>query len=382
MSQVSHCPKCPIRGTVGQMGQRDKKGETTMNYQLEKYHGRASRHECPNCHDPHSFTYYVDEDNQPLDPTCGRCDHESSCGYHYTPGEYFQDHQNEQHPKNYVPKMQLLPKPKKPLCTIPFKYVLQSASYNSNFIKFLCGLFDRDTLDSPTIIRLGELYAIGATKDKDIIFWQIDINGKVRTGKIMKYGEDGHRIKDGYGVNWVHAKMKKDGLLPEDWELTQCLFGEHLLNWSMNKNKTIALVESEKTALIGAAYYPQFLWLATGGKSQMAVEKMKVLAGRTVIMFPDVDGYEEWKERAKTLTFCKVNVSDALEKHASPEQRAAKIDIADVFIDELKGGYVPPKPEAEYQWLFGKPKTDLELMMETLPSIQHMIDELGLVEDG
>ena len=199
----------------------------------------------------------------------------------------------------------------------------------------------------------------------------------------MKYGEDGHRIKDGYGVNWVHAKMKKDGLLPDDWELTQCLFGEHLLNWSMNKNKTVALVESEKTALIGAACYPQYLWLATGGKSQMSDEKMKVLSGRTVIMFPDVDGYNEWAERAKTFTFCKIIVSDALEKNASPEQRAAKIDIADVLIAELKNGYVPPKPEEEYKWLFCMtPKSEKELMIEEHSIIRLLIDELGLVEDG
>lgn len=379
---MSHCPKCPLRGTVGQMGQRDKKGETTMNYHLEKYHGRATRHECPNCHDPHSFTYYVDEDNQPLDPTCGRCDHESSCCYHYTPSEYFQDHQGKQRPKNITAKKRPQPKPPKPLCTIPFRYVLQSASYNSDFILFLCGLFDRNTLDSPTIKRLGELYALGATKDRDVIFWQIDINGRVRTGKIMKYGEDGHRTKDGYGVNWVHAKMKKDGLLPDDWEVTQCLFGEHLLNCSMNKDKVVAVVESEKTALIGAAYHPQFLWLATGGKSQMPVEKMKVLTGRTVILFPDVDAYEVWKKQAETLAFCKITVSDALEKHASPEQRAAKIDIADVFIENLKRGHIPPKPEAEYQWLLGMSKTDLEIMIEKLPCIQYMIDELGLAEDG
>lgn len=353
-----------------------------MNYHLEKYHGRATRHECPNCHDPHSFTYYVDENNQPLDPTCGRCDHESSCGYHYTPSEYFQNHPGEQQSKTFVPKMPYQPKPPKPLCTIPFKYVLRSASYNSVFIKFLCGLFDKDTLDSPTIKRLGELYAIGATNDMDVIFWQIDINGKVRTGKIMKYSEDGHRIKDGYGVNWVHAKMKKEGLLSDDWELTQCLFGEHLLNWSMNKNKTVVLVESEKTALIGAACYPQYLWLATGGKSHLANEKMKVLSGRTVLMFPDVDGYDKWVESAKTLTYCKTIVSDALEKNATPEQRAAKVDIADVLIAELKNGYVPPKPETEYQWLLGKPKTALESMLETQPAIQYLIDELGLVEEG
>lgn len=350
-----------------------------MNYQLEKYHGRSSRHECPACHDKHSFTYYVGEDGQPLDPFCGRCDHESGCGYHYTPSQFFHDHENGKLPKDYVPLMQPKPQPK-PLCTIPFNYVLQSASYNSTFIRFLCGLFDRSTLDSPTIKRLGELYAIGATKDQDIIFWQIDIDGRVRTGKIMKYGLDGHRIKDGTGVNWVHAKMKASGLLPVDWELTQCLFGEHLLNWSINKDKVVALVESEKTALIGAACYPDYLWLATGGKSQMADEKMKVLSGRTVLMFPDVDGYNEWKERAKSLTFCKAIVSSALEKNVYAEQRAAKIDIADVLIDQIRDGWAPPKPADEYQWLFGKPKTDLELMLEALPCIQRLIDELGLIE--
>ena len=282
--------------------------------------------------------------------------------------------------RNCVPKMSTRPLPLKP-CTIPFKYVRQSASYNSAFVKFLCGLFDRYTLQSPTISRLGELYAIGATKDMDIIFWQIDINGKVRTGKIMKYGEDGHRIKDGNGVNWIHARMKKDGHLSDDWELTQCLFGEHLLNLSLNMNKVVALVESEKSALIGAACFPQYVWLATGGKSQLSIDKMKVLSGRTVIMFPDVDGFDEWTQQAKKLTFCKVCVSDVLEKNATDEERSKKIDIADWLIIQLKEGYTPPMPDEEYRWLFGQPKTDLERMVEEHPFIQMMVDELGLAEE-
>ena len=278
--------------------------------------------------------------------------------------------------------MQFQPKPPKPLCTIPFKYVRQSASYNSTFVKFLCGLFDRYTLKSPTISRLGELYAIGATKDMEIIYWQIDINGKVRTGKIMKYGEDGHRIKNGNGVNWIHAKMKKDGLLSDDWELTQCLFGEHLLNLSKNKDKVVAIVESEKSALIGAACFPQYVWLATGGKSQLSIDKMKVLSGRTVIMFPDADGFKEWTEKAKEFTFCKVTVSDVLEKNATDEEKANKIDISDWLIKQLKDGYAPPIPTEEYQWLFGfKPKSDLDLMIEEHPFIQTMIDELELKPD-
>jgi len=311
-------------------------------YKLEKYRTKASRHECPNCH-RHSFTYYVDDMGQPLDPLCGRCDHESSCGYHYTPKQFFQDHpeRKKKTEKPFVPTMQtrpLMPKPSLPhsLCIIPFDYVARSASYNSTFVRFLCGLFDRDTLDSPTVRRLAEQYALGATRDGDVIFWQIDIEGRVRSGKIMKYGTDGHRVKAS-GSDWVHARMMKQGLLPKDWELTQCLFGEHLLNMTGNRNKVVALVESEKSALIGAACFPNYLWLATGGKSQLAPNKMKVLKGRTVILFPDVDGYFTWKEKAAELTFCKVTVSDVLEKNATPEERDAQIDIADWLVGRMRG---------------------------------------------
>ena len=59
--------------------------------------------------------------------------------------------------------------------------------------------------------------------------------------------------------------MKKAGVLQESWTLTQCLFGEHLLK--QYPKKVVALVESEKTAVICAGLMPRFLWLATGGKS-------------------------------------------------------------------------------------------------------------------
>jgi len=305
-------------------------------YHLQKYRTKASRHECPQCHDPHSFTYYVDDNGEPLDPACGRCDHESKCQYHYTPKQYFQDHPVDKTTKRpFIPKMQMIVKPPQPLCTLPFKYVKQSASYNSTFVRFLCGLFDKGRLDSPTVRRLGELYALGATKERDVIFWQIDIRGRVRSGKIMRYGDDGHRIKNG-GADWVHAHLIKDKRLPADWQLTQCLFGEHLLNWSMNRDKVVALVESEKSALIGAACFPNYIWLASGGKSQLSADKMKVLEGRTVIMFPDVDGYHDWEKKAKEFIYCKVTVSDILERNATDEERNAKIDIADWLVKQLR----------------------------------------------
>ena len=62
------------------------------NYHLEKYTGKRSRHHCPNCGDRNSFVRYIDEADNYLADDVGRCNHESSCGYHYTPSAFFRDH--------------------------------------------------------------------------------------------------------------------------------------------------------------------------------------------------------------------------------------------------------------------------------------------------
>lgn len=304
---------------------------------LEKYSGRSSRHECPSCGDLHSFTYYMDGNTgEPIDRTVGRCNHESSCGYHYTPKQFFADHPAEKERLSVPARQTPERKPKPEAGFIPFRYVEKAVSYNSSFIRFLCGLFDRYSLSSPTIVRIMEDYALGATKDGCIIYWQIDINGKVRTGKIMKYNQEtGHRVKDAGGINWVHSVLKKKKLLPDNFNLVQCLFGEYLLK--MYPEKPVALVESEKSALIASGVYPEYIWLATGGKSQLSIEKMKVLHGRTVLAFPDVDGFDYWKDKAKELESIGLNiqVSDILEKNSTDQDRTNKIDLADWLIRDL-----------------------------------------------
>ena len=72
-----------------------------------------------------------------------------------------------------------------------------------------------------------EDYRLGATRDGAVIFWQIDRENKVRTGKVMQYNpEDGQTS----AVNWIHSILKRQRVLAEEWQLSQCLFGEHLLN--------------------------------------------------------------------------------------------------------------------------------------------------------
>ena len=325
---------------------------------LEKYSGRASRHKCPKCGDPHSFAYYLDGNTgQPIDKTVGRCNHESGCGYHYTPKQFFIDNPTERERHKEVMVQSLSPRQKKEIGYIPFSYVERSVSYNSSFVHFLCGLFDRYSLESPIIERLMQDYALGATKDGSMIYWQIDTKGRVRTGKVMKYNEKtGHRIKDAGGINWIHAMMKKQKLLPDDYNLVQCLFGEHLLR--IYPDRVVALVESEKSALIGAGVFPEYVWLATGGKSQLSIDKLKILKGRTVIMFPDVDGFEYWTSKAKEVEAigCKVIVSDLLEKNATEEDRANKIDIADWLISHLQE---TPKPDVMQRLIESNPIFEL-----------------------
>ena len=342
---------------------------------LEKYTGRASRHKCPKCGDPHSFAYYLDGDTgQPIDKAVGRCNHESGCGYHYTPKQFFIDNPMEREKRNVPMAQQPVSKPQRKIGHIPFLYVERSVSYNSSFVQFLCGLFDRYSLESPTIERLMQDYALGATKDGSVIYWQIDTKGRVRTGKVMKYNpETGHRIKDVGGINWIHSIMKKQKLLPEDYNLAQCLFGEHLLK--AYPNKVVALVESEKSALIASGVFPDYVWLATGGKSQLSIDKLRILQGRTVIMFPDVDGFEYWTGKAKEVEAigCKVIVSDLLEKNATNEDRMNKIDIADWLIRYLSEGTV-----TEVCNELSEAEKSLQAMIKANPALQMLIDTFDL----
>lgn len=333
-------------------------------YHLEKYHGVGSRHECPQCHDKRSFAYYVDDNGNILDKTVGRCNHESGCGYHYTPKQWFRDNPTFKDGKfasfHIIKTHSQIKEPDiKPDFINPI-YVVKSSSFNSSLVYFLCGLLSKATLN-----RVWGDYGVGATKNGSVIYWQIDTKGKVRTGKVMKYDPaTGHRIKDGSGVNWIHAILKKRGSLPETFHLVQCLFGEHLL--TRFPDKDVALVESEKTALVGASVFPQYVWVATGGKSQMNVDKMKVLKGRRVIAFPDVDGFKEWSDKAKELARhgIHINVSDVLEKNATPDERERKIDIADWILEQLA--------------TTGEPTMILERMIESNPAIGTLVEKLSL----
>lgn len=199
---------------------------------------------------------------------------------------------------------------------------------NNNLIKYLDTIFGIDKVN-----HLIDLYSIGTSSrygGGTTVYWQIDSNDNIRAGKLIKYAENGHRI---HGKNnWVHSILKLD-----NFNLKQCLFGEHILKHA--PDATVCIVESEKTAIIAAAILPDKVWLATGGAENLSKDKMKVLRGRNVILFPDAskDGriYNKWKQKADEFGF---DCSDYLERYATDEQKAQGVDIADFLSkpDEVK----------------------------------------------
>jgi len=248
-----------------------------FRYQLESK--RLTGHQprklsCPHCGKRKCLVRYVDTQNgfRYVADNVGKCDHQHSCGYHYKPSDYYRDNQwareSEPHPERYSK-----PLPPPPFQPLPMEYVLRSHSPQSVFWQwFTTDIAKRLGLSPQQLRQVYEDYLVGATRRSNVIFWQIDHQGQVHGGHIMQYRIDGHR--DGF-QGWTHIPLMRTGLLPPDWQLNQCLFGQHLL--PRRPDSRVCLVESEKTALVMAAYQPQHLWLATagsGGRSPRASTTM------------------------------------------------------------------------------------------------------------
>ena len=274
----------------------------SYRYQLERYRGRSSRYTCPQCGRKYTFTRYIDTENNNIyiSDNVGKCNRLDKCGYHYTPKQYFADNPckrredfsfflfyRENERKKNTP-------PPRPICTIPEWVVVQSLNNGliADHVRWLINTYGIAEAE-----RVAKMYGVGATEQGRTIFWQRDIEGRVRAGKIMAYDPiTGHRIKEQGSIGWVHAILRRKGVLPEEWELTQCLYGEHLLR--EHPDKVVAVVEAYKTAHVGAILMPDMVWLATDSLQGLTAERLASLKGRRVIFFPDEGkGCELWRDR-------------------------------------------------------------------------------------
>lgn len=284
-------------------------------------HTRGKEIKCPKCGQMRFQRYFNYDKGEYLPEEYGKCQRKDNCGYWNQPDyEEFLDG---------------------PRATIPPKVFFKSINRdlkNNLFIKFLISLFGRYTTN-----LLSHYHVSDSPRYKGgVIFWYLDVNERIRTGKVIGYDIDGHRIKG--CTNWVHHLLYGDDV--DKFNLKLCFFGEHLL--SKYPDRPVAIVESEKTAIICEGFIPDtYNWISCGSSGGMGgktlnVEKCKVLQGREVVLFPDMSPsdkvYHSWRHIARMLNEqlgCTATVDESLLMRNEGNMRRGGCDLADYLIDHV-----------------------------------------------
>lgn len=246
-----------------------------MNYKYQLRRG-GRKMVCPNCGQRRFVPYVLTEDNETIvNPYWGRCDRESSCGYWMKPNGNVQ-----------LPDTARIVKPVEPLrfdhtCGIPNRF--------NSLMPYAEWLVGKEKAG-----KAFELYNVTTMYGDWCVFWQVAKDGTIRAGKAIRYVL-GHRDKTQTPpVKWLH----KDKALKSFYTgeaLEQCFFGEHLLT----EGCKVAVVESEKTALLMSAIRGDYVWLAAGGSCNLQnPTKNKVLDGYDVTVFPDNGMFVKWRQIA------------------------------------------------------------------------------------
>ena len=258
-------------------------------------------------------------------------------------------------PLNYTPPP---PRPKPeplPVLEIPRPYVgrtMQIAGEQTIiFIEWL-RLLPWDDEQRARLQQTLWMYCVGGWRDGRVVFWQIDHQGIPRAAKLMRYLPDGHRDKQAH-PGWIY---NQDGcrqrLDPDKHEILKPLFGSHLLN--RYPKAVINIVESEKTAIIMANYYGDFdsqIWMACGGLKHLQLDSLQPLIdqGRTIWLWPDKDGRDDWQEVCDKLGYDKCRVYTHFFDTCWTEADGDKADIADIAIRMMTTGEGPRHTTGEGQ---------------------------------
>lgn len=213
----------------------------------------------------------------------------------------------------------------------------------NNLVQWMLGLHWKPEHRANLELML-RFYQVGTSQGGSTQGWTvfplIDPFFYVRDAKFMKYQPDGHRDKTSkYNTNWLSSRLSKAGKWDENkYHVERCLFGLHFMK--MFEHAEVCIVESEKSAVLCSAFTDpnERIWMATGGKKGLNPVKLKPLleAGRHVVLYPDLDGYEEWQVACSAIDSPLVTVSQMVKKlHIAAD--GPKADIADIMVRKMSG---------------------------------------------
>ncbi len=247
---------------------------------------------------------------------------------------------------------------------LPIETKNKSLEYwaKNNFAQWLISLFGIKKTE-----EMCKAFYIGSSNHwkKSTMFWQVDLKGNLRQATIILFTiEDGRRVKKGAFVEkYNHYKKGFEKMIAkydcvkvygkflsnqtQKLNLSQCFFGENQLY--QYPLKMVGIVEGQKTAIILSFFYPDYIWLATGGKNGCKWTDLKVcsvLKNRKVVLFPDKgsDCYQAWQSKAaeiKSKVNCSIVVSNILEETELGNKLNNGEDLADYILQHLPMGKPP-----------------------------------------
>ena len=182
-------------------------------------------------------------------------------------------------------------------------------------------------LSEAQLHRAARRYQLGKSRSGKCIFWMINEIGQTVDGHI--------------GSGWVSTMLKQR--YPECSRYIRpehCLFGLHQV--SEDEQRPVAIVESERSAVILSELLPKQLWMATAYPSNFNLLSLAPLQGRRVILYPRTDPamehYLAWLEiadQARRKYQLDITVRNFLEEQATPEQKEREIDLWDYIRESV-----------------------------------------------
>jgi len=236
-------------------------------WKLEKYSGQNSRFRCPQCRKSRQYTRFINSEGAYAPYEYGKCNRQDKCGYF-------------KHPKGIKSDAPIFIHKEEPQEFINWNDYNYNLDTNSDLIKYFIKYHNGVSED---VINTLKKYYVRAEGDS-IFFPYVDKRNRLTYVKKMQY-RNGHRN----GAIYTPYKAKTG-------RFKQCLFGLHLVA----KNNPIGVVESEKTALMCAMFFPKTTWVATGG--ELMISTVNVLDSATI--FADKGkAFQNWKKKLDPKKF-------------------------------------------------------------------------------
>lgn len=172
-------------------------------------------------------------------------------------------------------------------------------------------------------------------------FPKIDHSQKIRSIKCFQYDKnikttfytvknEGKKDKKVRNINWLHT-LKPELYDSKKTQFVDCFFGEHLIYTT--DYKYIGVVESEKTAIVSNYFFGKdWIFLATGSKSNINKLSLKGISDKKVVLFPDADGLKAWTDFVQKNNNPNFIISEYCKKLKGKE------DTADIFLN-TNGGH-------------------------------------------